>query len=72
MLDITWKSIPEHQPNPEECKYLTSEGMCYWCCETCNVDRHQCHECGDNLNHFDQNLDHTEHACYSHKNGYEL
>lgn len=41
--------IPEH-PHSTACEYLAA-GHCYWCCSTCNYDRHICHFCGDSLDH---------------------
>lgn len=64
--------IPEHKPDPGACNYLNSGGSCYWCCDACNLDAHLCYECRDSVNHFNKNLDHSDHACYSHKNGEEL
>lgn len=61
---IKQEPIPEHLPNPRECKHLNEEGFCYYCCETCNWDNHVCNFCGEYVNHFDQNLDHSPHPCY--------
>lgn len=41
--------IQQHPPS-RDCGYLLN-GMCYWCCETCNRDMHTCGGCGTPLNH---------------------
>lgn len=57
------QSIPEHyQPDPliAVCPYLVA-GFCYWCCQTCNTDRHQCSGCGDDLDHNGRESNGQEH-----------
>lgn len=40
-------------------------GACYYCCETCNYDRHVCHFCGDPLKHNERFLSSGEvNSCY--------
>ena len=57
--------IPEHpRVAGEDCEYLKRHGICYHCCEACNYDNHDCHFCGDSLNHYDMNWDHSPHPCY--------
>lgn len=56
--------IPEHRPGPTECPYLTA-GHCYWCCDTCNLDNHRCHFCGEDLDHHSRLPGGTPNPCYA-------
>lgn len=48
-------TIPPHSPESlryygKECEHLAA-GLCYWCCQTCNLDDHRCGGCGRPLDH---------------------
>lgn len=59
-------SIPPHRPTlGVQCQYLGEYGQCYWCCETCNLNNHDCPACGDPLDHHGHDLSEPFelHAC---------
>jgi hypothetical protein len=53
------QTIPKHKFN-KDCEFLKKDG-CYWCCERCNYDKHQCPGCGDELKHNGLELSGKEH-----------
>jgi hypothetical protein len=54
-----WPAKHSYVPN---CEYLKTDRGCFWCCPTCDIDRHTCPGCGDPLTHLDNNMDKTPHT----------
>lgn len=40
-------------------------GACFYCCPTCNHDRHVCHFCGDTLKHDGRLWNGEINTCYA-------
>lgn len=57
--------IPKHSFNPD-CEYLKDRG-CYYCCDGCNYDIHQCYFCGEDLMHGDRDFTGEPHECYDYE-----
>lgn len=47
---------------PAALKLHAEEGACFWCCDRCNLDRHLCRACGENLTHNGRDRE-GSHAC---------
>lgn len=61
-------AVPEHERRrgDEQCGYLLA-GKCYWCCDRCSYDTHQCGGCGENVDHNGRQADGTVHNATGRK-----